>query len=71
MSELLDRALKDLAAHPDSTAQEIADRLGADPRLVFRELDTAAYEGRCQRWRDGNPRSAWRWEIPEGAEPGG
>lgn len=64
MSELLERALADLAAHPNSTAREIAMRIGVrDDRAVFAVLDRAAYDGKCQRWNSGTS-SAWRWEIP-------
>ena len=62
---LLSRCLADLAEHPDSTAREIARRIGErNDRNVWRVLNEAAYDGLCQRWRPGNPRSAWRWEIP-------
>lgn len=62
---LLERALRWLLAHPDSSALQIARGIGhPDPRGLFRLLDNAAYDGRCQRWRPG-PRAAWRWEIPQ------
>ena len=54
--------LTDLAYHPDSSAREIAQRLGLDDRNVFRLLDNAAYSGACQRWRGTS--GPWRWEIP-------
>ncbi len=66
MSELLDRALADLAEHPHSSAREISRRLGVlDDRRVFKALDSAAYDGKCQRTRTGN--EPWRWEIPPAA----
>lgn len=66
MSEVLERALADLAEHPNSSALEIARRLGVlDDRRVFKALDLAAYDGKCQRTRTGN--GPWRWEIPPAA----
>lgn len=64
--DILDKVLVDLAAHPGSTAREIAQRIGThDDRRVFMELDGAAYDGKCQRWRPGL--GAWRWEVtPDG-----
>jgi hypothetical protein len=52
----LERVLADLAAHPDSTAREIGQRLGMNDRRVFKALDNAAYDGWCQRWRSTPPR---------------
>jgi len=67
MSDLLDRALADLAEHPNSSAREISRRLGVlDDRRVFKALDQAAYDGKCQRTRTGN--RPWRWEIPPAAD---
>lgn len=64
---ILDRALADLAEHPESSAREIAQRLGiSDDRWVFKVLDNAAYEGRCQRSREGTG-GPWRWEASCGA----
>jgi hypothetical protein len=69
---LLERALADLAEHPNSSAREIARRLNDDgthhgQRIsghdVFGVLDKAAYHGTCQRSRTGN--GPWLWEIPE------
>jgi hypothetical protein len=54
--------LTDLAYHPDSSAREIADRLGLNSRNVFQLLNNAAFSGACQCWREGN--GPWRWEIP-------
>ncbi len=66
MSEVLERALADLAEHPNSSAREISRRLGVlDDRRVFKALDLAAYDGKCQRTRTGN--GPWRWEIPPAA----
>jgi len=65
MQDILAGALVDLAEHPDSTAREIAQRLGVrDDRTVFKALDNAAYDGKCQRWHPGGSGGAWRWEIP-------
>jgi hypothetical protein len=64
--DILSRALADLTEHPDSSAREIAQRIGVrDDRLVFKVLDNAAYEGRCQRSQDGH--GPWRWEANCGA----
>ncbi|MEU4558398.1 hypothetical protein AB0F72_08410 [Actinoplanes sp. NPDC023936] len=64
--DILSRALADLIEHPESSAREIAQRIGVrDDRLVFKALDNAAYAGRCQRSRwDRGP---WRWEANCGA----
>ena len=63
---LLERALAWLADHLDSSARQITRAIGErDDRWVFRLLDRAAYDGRCQRWRP-HPRSAWLWEVPSG-----
>ena len=60
--DILSRALSDLAEHPDSSAREIARRLGIrDDRRVFKALDNAAYDGQCQRSRTGQ--GPWRWEV--------
>lgn len=60
---LLEAALADLAKYPDSSAREIGQRVGASDREIFRVLDRAAYDGRCQRWkRAGN--GPWLWELP-------
>lgn len=68
MSEVLERALVDLAEHPNSSALEISRRLGVlDDRRVFKALDLAAYDGKCQRTRTGN--GPWRWEIPPSSRP--
>lgn len=64
MSSFLDRALADLAEHPDSSAREIARRIGVGDRLVFAVLDRAAYDGRCQRWHPGGSGGPWLWEVP-------
>jgi hypothetical protein len=59
---ILARALADLAENPESSAREIAQRIGVrDDRLVFKVLDTAAYDGRCQRSRTGS--EPWRRET--------
>lgn len=63
-ASLLDRALADLGRHPDSSAREIAQRIGADDRRVFAVLDAAAYDGVCQRWHRGGSGGPWLWEIP-------
>jgi hypothetical protein len=64
--DILGRALADLADHPESSAREIARRLGIrDDRLVFKVLDNAAYDGRCQRSRTSS--GPWRWETNCGA----
>jgi hypothetical protein len=60
---LLERALDDLAEHPDSSAREIGRRIGIDSRRVFAVLDRAAYDGRCQRWMRAGA-SVWLWEVP-------
>lgn len=61
-TDILSRALADLTEHPDSSAREIAQRLGIrDDRRVFKALDNAAYDGRCQRSRTGQ--DPWRWEV--------
>lgn len=62
MNELLERALADLREHPHSSARQVAARLGVDDRRVWRALDTAAYDGRCQRSLPSG-RSAWLWEA--------
>lgn len=65
--DILHRALADLTEHPDSSANEIARRLGIrDDRLIFKVLDNAAYDGRCQRSRTGSG-GPWRWEANCGA----
>jgi hypothetical protein len=66
VSDILTAALMDLAEHPDSSAKEIAGRIGRNDRDVFGALDNAAYAGRCQRWRGTS--GPWRWEIPPGYE---
>lgn len=63
ITSLLESALADLAAHPDSSARQIGRRIGVDDRAVFAVLDRAAYDGKCQRWKPGRA-SAWLWEIP-------
>jgi hypothetical protein len=63
MSDFQTRALTDLAAHPHSSAREIGRRTGIDDRIVFRALNNAAYDGKCQCSREGN--QPWRWEIVE------
>jgi hypothetical protein len=67
--DILSRALGDLLEHPNSSAREVARRLGVrDDRRVFAALDSAAYEGLCQRSRDGQ--GPWRWEAVHPAPPG-
>jgi hypothetical protein len=61
---LLERCLTDLAEHPDSSAKDIAKRLGANDRRVFAVLDHAAYSGKCQRWRKSASGGPWLWELP-------
>lgn len=62
----LKRILRYLAAHPDSSATAIGRALGIYDRDVFHTLDNAAYEGICQRHKEGRA-SAWLWEIcPDG-----
>jgi hypothetical protein len=69
VSDWLLRLLKDVAAHPFSSAQEIAVRLDVqDARLIFKSLDNAAYSGLCQRSREG-ANDPWRWEVPPGVFP--
>lgn len=72
MAEQLDRlgalkvVLRYLAAHPDSSARAIGRALDMDDRWIFGLLDAAAYEGICQRSRQGS-RDPWTWEIcPDG-----
>ncbi len=65
MATILERALADLAEHPDSSARDIAKRLGVNDRTVFGALDNAAYDGKCQRWHPtGGTGGPWLWEIP-------
>ena len=60
--DLISRVLADLAEHPHSSARGIARRLGVrDDRRIFKLLDIAAYDGRCQRSKTG--RSPWLWEF--------
>ena len=54
----LDEILADLRAHPDSSAREIAARLGVDHPDVFRQLDDA----RASRRLDDE--SVRRWAPP-------
>lgn len=63
VSEHLRRLLADVAAHPDTSAREIAQRVGGSDRDVFRTLNNAAYSGLCQCSRASN--GPWLWEIPQ------
>lgn len=60
----LEQVLADLIEHPDSTAREIGMRLGMNDRWIFKLLDNAAYDGKCQRWRYSQVGQPWRWEVP-------
>lgn len=66
--DVLARVLADLAEHPDSSARDIAGRIGESYAEVFRELDNAAYKGLCHRWRSGRS-GAWLWDVPRHAGP--
>jgi hypothetical protein len=61
--DILERALADLARHPNSEAADIARRIGEDdPVLVFRVLKDGERQGRCERqllYRDG----PWLWRA--------
>jgi hypothetical protein len=62
-STVLDEALAFLAQHPGSSARTIAVQIGRHDRDVFRELDNAAYQGKCQRSRASS--GPWLWEVPQ------
>lgn len=58
---VLAAALADLAAHCDSTAADIAGRIGEpDRRLVFSLLARAEHAGAAVRWRPEGY-GPWKW----------
>ena len=63
VNAVLEAALADLAGHPDSSAKEIGTRIGADSRVVYRVLRSAAFQGLCQSRRRGSG-GPWLWELP-------
>ena len=68
MNPRLQELLADLAQHPDSSAGDIAGRVGRGARAVYAQLAAAACQGHCQRWKPPG-RGPWLWQIPLARPP--
>jgi hypothetical protein len=61
-------ALRWLADHPGSSAQQIATAIGErSPRYLFMLLDRAACKGWCEGTRD-TANGPWLWKVPVGCQ---